>query len=260
MADGALAVSHAEPFVRARDRLIVALDVPTVDAAEALVNELNGEISFYKIGLHLQLDRDLHRLFGKVIADKKHIFLDFKAFDIPATVAGAVRAASRLGIDFITVIGQQAIVEAAVNARSNGLKILVVTLLTGMNEQDIRRDYGTDMTMSEFIARRAQFAASVGCDGVISSAREVSLIREAVKDRPDFLIVTPGIRPEGVDIDDQKRVATPYEAIRNGADYLVVGRPIIHNRHPLEAARNILRKMELGFEARQPIVPDYAAE
>jgi orotidine-5'-phosphate decarboxylase len=254
MANAALAFppTVVEP-VRARDRLIVALDVPTVDQADALVDELNGEVSFYKIGLHLQLDRNLHRLFEKVLADRKHIFLDFKAFDIPATVAGAVRAASKLGVDFITVIGQRAIVEAAVNARSNGLKILVVTLLTGMNERDMQAEYGTKMQMTEFIAQRAQFAASVGCDGVISSAREVDLIRRAVKDRPDFLIVTPGIRPAGVGADDQKRVVTPFDAIRNGADYLVVGRPIIHNRRPLEAARSMLHDMELGFEARRSV-------
>jgi orotidine-5'-phosphate decarboxylase len=240
----------SESSAQASDRLIVALDVPNFSAAEVLVDGLNGEVSFYKIGLHLQLDRGLHRLFEKIVSDRKHIFLDFKTFDIPATVAGAVRAASALGIDFITVTGQRAIVEAAVSARSNGLKILVVTLLTGMNEQDMWHDYGTKMPMNEFIAQRAQFAASAGCDGVISSAQEVSLIRDAVKGRPDFLIVTPGIRPRGVDVDDQKRVATPYEAIRNGADYLVVGRPIIHNPHPLEAARDILREMDMGFETR----------
>jgi orotidine-5'-phosphate decarboxylase len=240
--------------INVAERLIVALDVPNVSAAEALVDKLNGEVSFYKIGLHLQLDRNLHGLFEKVIDDGKRIFLDFKAFDIPATVAGAVRAASQLGVEFITVIGQRPIVEAAVNARSNRLKILVVTLLTGMNEQDMQREYGTEMPMSEFIARRAQFAARVGCDGVISSAREVSLIRETVKDRPDFLIVTPGIRPRGADLGDQKRVATPDEAIRNGADYLVVGRPIIHDDDPLGAARRIIDEMETGFQARHSVL------
>lgn len=243
---------HAER-VRARERLIVALDVDTADEAIQIVRQLDDAISYYKIGLYLQLDPGLHRLIELLIREKKHIFLDFKAFDIPATISGAVRAASRLGIDFVTVVGQRPIVEAAVKAKSGCLKILVVTLLTGMTQDDMRNEYHTDMHIQDFIAQRANFAAQIGCDGVISSAQEIEIIREAVNNRPEFLIVTPGIRPRGVSHDDQKRVTTPLQAIKNGANYLVVGRPIIRSDDRVVAARDILEEMEQGLSAEHRV-------
>jgi orotidine-5'-phosphate decarboxylase len=226
-----------------RDKLVVALDVATVSQALELVERLGDAVSFYKIGLHLQFDRQLHALFDHLLLNQKRIFVDFKAFDIPATVEAAVKMAANLGIDFITVVGQQPIVEAAVRARgAAALKILAVTLLTGMNQEDMQREYNTASTTEEFIRRRARQAAETGCDGVISSPREAALIRDCV-DRTNFLIVTPGIRLPGGAQDDQKRVATPHEAISGGADYIVVGRPIVRSADPAAAATQIVADM-----------------
>jgi orotidine-5'-phosphate decarboxylase len=253
MADGSLTFlpTYGMKHEKARDRLIVALDVGDVDEAEQIVRELEGTVDYFKIGLHLQLDPNLHRLFAYLLRREKKVFLDFKAFDIPATVAGAVRASAALGVTFITVIGQGQIVEAAVKARGNSeLKILVVTLLTGMNEKDMQREYSTTIPMDEFVIKRARFAADQGCDGVISSAREVALIRKNVA-RKDFLIVTPGIRPRDASVvnDDQKRVMTPYDAIIAGANYLVVGRPIVQQSDRARAAERILGEMQRALAA-----------
>jgi orotidine-5'-phosphate decarboxylase len=232
----------------ARDRLIVALDVPSVSDAKAVVCELGDAVSFYKIGPHLLLDPDLHGLLRHLKTEVKDIFLDFKVFDIPATVEGAVEAAARLGVRFITVAGQQPIMKAAVKARgAMSLQILVVTLLTYMNQEDLKREYGNDGSLEDFILSRAKFAASNGCDGVISSAREVRLIRDSIH-RDDFVIVTPGIRPIGAEPDDQKRIVTPYDAIICGSDYLVIGRPIIHARSRRQAAEEILSQMQTAID------------
>jgi len=238
----------------AKDRLIVALDVGSVAEAETIVRELDEEVSFYKVGWHLLLDRDLHNLLGLLKTREKRIFLDFKAFDIPATVEGAVRAAAALGVKFITVAGQRPIITAAVRARGEStVQILVVTLLTYMNQDDLKEEYGSSDAINDFILKRAKFAANNGCDGVISSAREVKLIKEAI-DRDDFVIVTPGIRPRDATPDDQKRVVTPYDAIMNGSDYLVIGRPIIHSRQSRRnAARDILTEMRSAFDAQDEI-------
>jgi orotidine-5'-phosphate decarboxylase len=232
----------------ARERLIVALDVGNVNEAEAIIVELGDTVSFYKLGWHLLLDREFHKLLGKLKEDKKEIFLDFKVFDIPATIEGAVRAACFLGAKFITVVGQREIIKAAVKARgSSSLQILVVTLLTYMNQEDLRSEYESSISLDDFIRERAKFAAREGCDGVISSAQEVRLIRDSI-DRNDFAIVTPGIRPKGASMDDQKRIATPYDAIRNGSDYLVIGRPIIQASHKKETALAILGEMQTALD------------
>ncbi|MBV8736085.1 MAG: orotidine-5'-phosphate decarboxylase [Alphaproteobacteria bacterium] len=230
--------------VQARDRLIVALDVGSVREAKGIVQELDDTVSFYKIGPHLLLDPELHDLLRHLKAESKAVFLDLKVFDIPATVEGAVRAAAALGVKFITVAGQQPIMEAAVKARGNTtLQILVVTLLTYMTQEDLKREYGSAASLDEFILERAKFAADRGCDGVISSAKEVRLIRENIE-RKDFLIVTPGIRPDNSSLDDQKRVVTPYDAIKNGSNYLVIGRPIISRKPRCDAAMAILREIQ----------------
>jgi orotidine-5'-phosphate decarboxylase len=251
MVDTAIARPHGHNRTHsAREKLIVALDVSSVSRAHEIIDRLGDIVSFYKIGLHLQFERHLHSLFDRLLSENKRVFVDFKAFDIPASVEAAVGMASTLGISFVTVVGQQPIVEAAVRGRGNsGLKILVVTLLTGMNEEDMRREYHTTLSLEDFISRRARYAARIGCDGVISSAREATLIRNDV-DRRDFLVVTPGIRLPGTPRDDQKRVVTPHDAILNGADYLVVGRPIIHNPRPEEAALRIIEDMESALEQR----------
>jgi orotidine-5'-phosphate decarboxylase len=235
-------------YALARERLIVALDVGNVKAAEAIVHELGETVSFYKLGWHLLLDRDFHKLLAQLKEDKKDIFLDFKVFDIPATIEGAVRAACFLGAKFITVVGQREIIKAAVKARGDSsLQILVVTLLTYMNQQDLTSEYGSSMTLDDFIRERAKFAARENCDGVISSAQEVRLIRDSIE-RNDFAIVTPGIRPKGASVDDQKRIATPYDAIRNGSNYLVIGRPIIQASQKQEAALAILSEMQTALD------------
>jgi orotidine-5'-phosphate decarboxylase len=234
----------------ASQRLIVALDVPTVPEAHEVVRRLEDTVSFYKIGLHLQLDPELGMLFHRLQQEKKGIFLDFKYIDISATVEAAATAAARLGIKFITVMGQRHIVEAAVKGKGDtDLKILAVTLLTGMTEEDMKREYRTNLSLAEFVRIRAKEACSMGCDGVISSPNEVELIREAIKE-DNFLVVTPGIRPAGAARDDQKRTATPYKAVLSGADYLVVGRPIIRAIEPKDAARRIIDEIETALEYR----------
>ena len=240
------------PSGLARDRLIVALDVGSVMEAKAIVKELDDSVSFYKIGLHLLLDPGLHDLIQHLKSELKDIFLDFKVFDIPATVEGAVRAAAALGIKFITVAGQRPIMKAAVKARGDfALQILVVTLLTYMDQEDLQREYGSTASINDFILNRAKFAADNRCDGVISSAREVRLIKDNIQ-RDNFKIVTPGIRPRNSSLDDQKRVVTPYDAITNGSDYLVIGRPITHGGKPRrEAALEILSEMQSALNAEE---------
>jgi orotidine-5'-phosphate decarboxylase len=241
-ATGARQQAQRRPL-SATDRLIVALDVPTARDASRIVDELGDIVAFYKIGLMLQLDPDLRPLVERLTGAGKGVFLDFKYIDIPATIEGAVRAASRLGVRFMTVIGESQVVGAAVKGRGNSdLKILAVTLLTGMSENDMRKEYGTALSIDEFVTGRAAEAAALGCDGVISSPNEARLIRSAVKN-DDFLIVTPGIRPIGTEAGDQKRTATPRDAILNGADHLVVGRPIVQQRDRREAARRIIAEI-----------------
>jgi orotidine-5'-phosphate decarboxylase len=237
----------------ARERLIVALDVATTEEAKLIIDQLGDTVCFYKIGLHLQLAPELHSIFSKLKEEEKNVFLDFKYIDIRATVAGVVRVASRLGIKFITVMGQRHIVGAAVEARADtDLKILAVTLLTGMSEEDMKKEYQTSVPLREFVKQRAVEASHLKCDGVISSPNEVELIRSVVQ-HEDFLIVTPGIRPVGAAQDDQKRTATPYDAIINGANYLVIGRPIIRESKPKDAVRRIIDEMETALAHRTPL-------
>ena len=236
---------------QASERLIVALDVATADAAMRMIDRLGDSVSFYKIGLHLQLAAELHALIGTLRRAQKQIFLDFKYIDIPATVAGAAGMAARLGVRFITVVAQRSIVKAAVDARGDSdLKILAVTLLTAMSEEDMRQEYQTRLTLPQFVKHRALVVQSEKGDGVISSPNEVALIRSTIA-AEGFLIVTPGIRPAGVAADDQKRTATAYEAISRGADYLVVGRPVIRDPEPRDAARRIVDEIAMALEDRE---------
>jgi orotidine-5'-phosphate decarboxylase len=246
------AIEAARP-PSASERLIVALDFGSADDALKIVDRLGEIVSFYKIGLQLQLAPGLHSLVAQLISAGKRLFLDFKYIDIPTTVAGAVRTAAALGIDFITVIGQQQIVSAAADARGAARpKILAVTLLTAINEADLQREYHTALTLREFVERRAIAVKRAGGDGVIASPNEIALIR-AVVPTPDFLIVTPGIRPTGAARDDQMRTATPYDAVVRGADYLVVGRPIIRATEPRDAALRIIDEMALALDSsRRP--------
>jgi orotidine-5'-phosphate decarboxylase len=234
----------------ARDRLIVALDLPDLGAARALVGQLGDEISFYKVGPHL-FAPGLFDFIEYLVKRGKRVFLDFKSIDIGETMRGMITRVSALGVDFATIMGTPTTIAAASAGRgaSPKPKILFVTLLTDHSEAEMRREYNTAKTVEEFVAERARIAAAAGADGVISSPREAAAIRRAVS-QPGFLIVTPGIRPAGSPADDQARTATPAAAIAAGADYLVIGRPIIRANDKLAAARGILGELQEVLDAR----------
>ena len=246
----ALSVENPARPDAARERLIVALDLPDLGAARALVDELGAEISFYKVGPHL-FAKGMIDFIEDLVRSGKRVFLDFKSVDIGETMRGMIARVSTLGVDFATIMGTPTTIAAATAGRgaSPKPKILFVTLLTDHREADMRREYNTGMTVEEFVAERARIAAEAGADGVISSPREAAAIRRAVP-RPGFLIVTPGIRPAGSAAGDQARIATPAAAIAAGADYLVVGRPIIMADDRLAAARAILSEIQEALAAR----------
>jgi orotidine-5'-phosphate decarboxylase len=228
----------------ARDHLIVALDVPELDQARAIVKELGDAVSYYKVGPHLFVN-GLIGFIETLIAQGKHVFLDFKSVDIGDTMRGMAAKVARLGVEFLTVMGSASTITAAKQGLDGSLrsKILVVTVLTDHDEADIRREYGEKQTIEQLVIDRAMMAAGAGADGVICSPKEVAAIRRAVP-RPGFLIVTPGVRPAGSATDDQKRIATPGEAIDAGADFIVVGRPIIREANKLAAAQRILDEVQ----------------
>jgi orotidine-5'-phosphate decarboxylase len=234
----------------ARDHLIVALDVPDLDEAKAIVRLLGDEISHYKVGPHLFV-KGLIDFIEDLIRQGKKVFLDFKSVDIGDTMRGMASRVSNLGVDFVTVMGTAATITAAREGREGRSipKILVVTLLTDYDEADMRREYNTEKTVEQFVVDRALVASEARADGVICSPKEVAAIRRAIP-RPDFLIVTPGVRPAGSASAGQKRTATPAEAIEAGANYIVVGRPIFRATQRLEAARRILAEMQVVLDER----------
>src|SRR5687768_9072404 len=217
-----------------RERLIFALDVPDLEGAQRLVTRLADTVLFYKIGLELATSRHYFELLDWLIERDKKVFADLKLFDIPATVSAAVRQLSRSGASFLTVRGDRAIMEAAASAKGADLKILVVTVLTSIAPSDLA-EMGIGLAVEELALLRARQAVAAGCDGVIASGLEAESLRAALGGAP--LIVTPGIRPaDGARNDDQRRVVTPALALRAGADYLVVGRPIRDAADPYRAA------------------------
>lgn len=207
--------------IPSRDRLIFAMDVPTCDRARELATELGDAVTFYKIGLELMMSGEYFELLDWMLARDKKVFCDLKFFDIPATVAAAVRQLAKRGVEFATVHGNESMIRAAC-AEKGALKILAVTALTSLDADDFR-DLGIDLEIEPLVLSRTRRVVALGCDGVVSSGREARALREAVGQ--GFLIVAPGIRPLERD-DDQKRVVTPREAFENGADYIVVGRPV----------------------------------
>jgi orotidine-5'-phosphate decarboxylase len=232
------------------DRLIVALDVPTIAAAEALVRQLQGTISFYKIGLWLLFAPGAERFIDGLINAGQRVFLDAKMYDIGETVRQGVTRAVDRGVSVVTIHGDPEIMRAAVEGKrgSDRTKILAVTVLTNLDDRALQ-EMGINLPVQELVRLRAKLAADCGCDGIIASAEDApDAIRQATR-APNLLIVTPGIREAGAAADDQKRRATPGQAIARGADYLVVGRPIARADDPAAAARRIIADMEQGGAA-----------
>jgi orotidine-5'-phosphate decarboxylase len=219
-----------------RDRLIVALDVPSLDAAQAVVARLGDAVTFYKIGYQLAFAGGLEYA-PKLVQSGKRVFLDLKLHDIGNTVAAGVKSISRLGASFLTVHAFPQVMRAAVDARENGLRILGVTVLTSLSDADLAKA-GYAATVRELALLRAEQACEIGMDGLVCSSEEVGILRERVGNK--LVLVTPGIRPSGAAAGDQKRIATPAAAIGAGADYLVVGRPIIDASDAKAAAEAIV--------------------
>lgn len=248
---GKMARAAAYERGQARDHLIVALDVPDFEQARDIVSILDDNVTYYKVGWHLFAKGLADFVHEELVGNGKHVFLDFKTVDIAETMRGMISSVSRLGVEFVTVMGTAATIAAheGRGQQQSLPKILTVTLLTDHGEEEMQREYNTKKSVEQFVAARAVDAERAGADGVIASAREVSAIRRAVS-RPDFLVVTPGIRPTGSVVDDQRRTATPSEAIRAGADYLVIGRPIIRSDNKLRAALGIIEEMQAALDER----------
>ncbi len=235
-------------YTSARDRLIVALDMPTLEAARSLVQTLEDRVSFYKVGLELlfvgglQFAQELRHM-------RKRVFLDMKLLDIGNTVERAVSNAAELGVSFLTVHGTdvKTLRAAATGRGDRPMKLLAVTVLTNLTTDDLRQQ-GSMMTPAELVLHRARLAYESGFDGVIASGHEAESIRAATS--PDFLIVTPGIRLAGGSADDQSRIMTPDRAISAGADFLVIGRPITEASEPKAMAETFIRHIREARHAR----------
>jgi orotidine-5'-phosphate decarboxylase len=226
----------------ARDRLIVALDVPGAEQARALIEALGDSVGVYKIGLELLFSGGF-ALASELAARGGRVFVDAKLLDIEATVERATAAVASTGAEFLTVHAlDRKTLDAAVRGRGDShLKLLGVTVLTNLDAADLVQQ-GTDIPPAELVLHRAMLAKEAGFDGVVASGQEAAAIREAAG--PDLIIVTPGIRPKGSAAGDQARVATPASAIAAGADYLVVGRPITAADDPRAAALAIAAEIE----------------
>ena len=233
----------------ARDRLIVALDVPTVAEAERMVDKLAGHVGVYKIGHQLVFSGGLG-LAERLIRAGEKVFLDLKLLDIDNTVAHGVESVAALGPTFLTLHAYPKAMRAAVAAKKKAggsLALLGVTVLTSMDDGDLA-EAGYAGTVKGLVATRAAQARAAGMDGLVCSPEEAASLRGIVG--PDLLLVTPGVRPAGAEAGDQKRVMTPEAAIRSGADLLVVGRPIIAAGDPRAAADAIVAEIEAGLAAR----------
>jgi orotidine-5'-phosphate decarboxylase len=230
-----------EAMTDAKDKLIVALDLPAYDAARDLVNRLGDTVTFYKIGLELLFSDGL-TLARELKQEGKRVFLDLKFLDIGNTVERAVASAADLSVDFLTVHGHDTkTLKAAVRGRAgSNLKLLAVTVLTSLDQSDLD-EQGLSLTPGELVLSRARLAKNAGIDGVIASGQEAAAVRE--KTGADFLIITPGIRLPGGDAGDQTRITTPEDALHAGADHLVVGRPINAAKDPKLAAEAFLERI-----------------
>ena len=228
---------------RIEDRLIVALDVPSIGEARALISKLEGVVSFFKVGLWLQFAAGFDGLIDELVRREMRVFLDAKMFDIGETVKQGVARVAERGVSFVTVHGDEEIMKAAIEGRGNSrLKILAITVLTSVGQNGLR-DLGYSCSVEELVGLRVQRALAWGCDGIVAAPHDNpdELRRRAGAER--LLIVTPGVRLAGSSADDHKRPGTPAEAIAAGADYLVVGRPIVKNEDPARAAIQIIEDM-----------------
>lgn len=226
------------------DRLIVGLDIPTVPDARAIVTALGDDVSFYKIGYQLTFAGGLD-LARDLIAEGKKVFLDMKLLDIDNTVAKGVENIAKMGVSMLTLHAYPKAMRAAVEAAKGAdLTLLGVTVLTSMDEDDLR-EAGYGCSPRELVLRRAEQAAAAGMGGIVCSAEEASEVRRIIG--PNMAVVTPGIRPAGAEAGDQKRVMTPADALKAGASHLVVGRPIVKAADPRAAARAILSEMAGAF-------------
>lgn len=221
-------------------RLIVPLDVPTTDEARRMVETLGDSVSFYKVGLEL-FATDGMALARELKAQGKQVFLDWKLHDIGVTVQRAAAALADTGCDLLTVHGEPQVMASAVRGRGrSGLKVLAVTVLTSLSDEDLR-EVGYVDSARALVERRIHQAIHAGCDGVVASPHEADLARSL--GGKDFLVVTPGVRPDWAAKNDQARVATPVEALRSGASHIVCGRPITAANDPRAAAERIVAEM-----------------
>ena len=235
------AAAHAHAPTRSDPRLIVPLDVPSVDEARAMVEMLGDAVTFYKVGLELFATGEGMTLARELKAAGKQVFLDWKLHDIGTTVQRAASVLAGSGCDFLTVHGEPQVMASAVRGRgSSQLKILAVTVLTSLSDEDLA-DVGYSETARQLVERRIHQAIAAGCDGVISSPHEAEMAR-ALGGR-DFLVVTPGVRPSWSAKNDQARAATPLEALRAGASHIVCGRPITAANDPHAAAVRVAGEM-----------------
>lgn len=230
-----------------RDRLIVALDLPDVDAAEAMIARLGDSVSFYKIGYQLGYAGGLP-LVRKLADAGKKVFADLKMHDIGNTVARGVESVAKLGASFLTVHAYPQTMQAAANAsKGSRLKILAVTVLTSYDNEDLKAA-GYQLGVTDLVAARAQQAQALGIDGLVCSPEEAANLRKHIK--PEMCLVTPGVRPAGSDIGDQKRIMTPARAIAESSDYLVVGRPVMEAADPKAAAEAIVAEITQALANR----------
>lgn len=205
------------------ERLIMALDFPSIDEAKSMVEELGDSVVFYKVGMEIFMSGDYFAFIEWLKARDKKIFVDLKFFDIPATVGRAIKALSSKGVDMATIHGNDSIMEAAAKDKGD-LKVLAVTALTSLDRGDLD-DLGFQCDVQNLVLSRAKRALTIGCDGIVSSGLEVPMLRKNLDQK--LLVITPGVRPVDNRVeDDQKRVVTVEQAFQNGADYIVIGRPI----------------------------------
>jgi orotidine-5'-phosphate decarboxylase len=229
-----------------RERLIMALDVPSLAEARALVEELGDSVIFYKVGMELFMSGDYFSFIDWLKQQQKKVFVDLKFFDIPETVGRAIKALSNKGVDLATIHGNDAIMQAAA-ANKGDLKVLAVTALTSLDRGDLD-DLGFQCNVQTLVLSRAKRALQIGCDGVVSSGLEASLLRTELDHK--LLVITPGIRPvDNRAEEDQKRVVSVEMAFQNGADYIVVGRPIRDAKNRKAMAEKIQAQILSQFSA-----------